>query len=426
MSKEFDLIITGGQIVTGQGLFPPVTTFELPPMLVNPEDLPPVIKTSDPDSFAHDTLKRRIPQMVMETIQLNAFPADIRRALTELHAELTGGLIRGLQEATPDKTFWDEVSRPYLGRTWLEAPWYWAETFCYRRILEATGYFQPGPWQGVDPFQPQKATEWAPHAAPSLVETTLRRLPADRAARFQQVVYASLWGNRIDLSYNVSAQLGRSRQMMDEQSNLLVDHSAQVWQFLRQQPGCHLALIADNAGSELLMDLVLIDFLLGEKIAARLDLYLKPQPFFVSDALPQDVEAGLKALDHGGDQARALQERLRGYLQEGRLSLRTHWFFPTSLFYFQLPADLYGALKAVDLVFLKGDANYRRLVGDAHWPPTAPFETVTAYFPTRLVALRTLKAEVVVGLLPGEAERLQAQDPQWRVTGQRGLIQRKF
>lgn len=403
-----------------------MNAFELPPMLVNPDDLPPVIETSEPDSFAHYTLKVRIPQIVAETIERNAFPDHIRRAMAELHAELVSGTIRGLREMTPDRTFWDVVSQPYMGRTWLEVPWYWAEAFCYRRVLEATGYFRPGPWQGVDPFAPQKATEWAPDAAPKLVEATLHHLSSDQVTRFQQVTQASLWGNRVDLSYHLPTQLGRNRQMMDEQSNLLIDDTRRVWQFLQAQPGRYLALIADNAGTELLMDLLLVDFLLGEKIASKLDLYLKPQPFFVSDAMPQDVEAGLQALSHGGQGVRALQERIRGYLQAGQLHLLTHWFFPTSLFYFQLPTDLYDGLAATDLVFIKGDANYRRLLGDAHWPPTTPFETVTAYFPSRLVTFRTLKAEVIVGLRPGQAEQLQALDPEWLVNGQRGVIQSKL
>ena len=80
-------------------------------------------------------------------------------------------------------------------------------------------------------------------------------------------------------------------------------------------------------------------------------------------------------------------------------------------------------LAAADLVILKGDANYRRLLGDAHWPPTTSFAAVTGYFPAPLVALRTLKAEIIVGLQPGQVERLQAEDPAWLVNGRRGLIQ---
>lgn len=46
------------------------------------------------------------------------------------------------------------------------------------------------------------------------------------------------------------------------------------------------------------------------------------------------------------------------------------------------------------LVFLKGDANYRRLIGDRLWPTDTPFSDVAGYFPAKLCALRTLKAEL--------------------------------
>ncbi len=80
----------------------------------------------------------------------------------------------------------------------------------------------------------------------------------------------------------------------------------------------------------------------------------------------------------------------------------------------------------MDLIILKGDANYRRLLGDAHWPPTASFESATRYFPARLAALRTLKAEIVVGLSSGVVAQLDAEDPSWRVNGKRGLIQTRL
>ena len=91
-----------------------------------------------------------------------------------------------------------------------------------------------------------------------------------------------------------------------------------------------------------------------------------------------------------------------------------------------MPADLRAALGELSLVIVKGDANYRRLVEDRHWPPDAPFEPITAYFPAPLVALRTFKSEVIVGLDPGQAEKEQAADPDWLVNGRRGVIQARL
>jgi Damage-control phosphatase ARMT1-like domain len=46
------------------------------------------------------------------------------------------------------------------------------------------------------------------------------------------------------------------------------------------------------------------------------------------------------------------------------------------------------------MVFVKGDANYRRLLGDRTWALDTPFSDVVSYFPVPVCALRTLKAEV--------------------------------
>jgi uncharacterized protein with ATP-grasp and redox domains len=367
-----------------------------------------------------------VPAILRETMALNALPPAAHAALEALHAELVGGAIRALAEDAPDAAFWHEVCAPYLGRTWLDAPWYWAEAYFYRRVLEATGYFQPGLWHGRDPYQPKKRTEWLPMAAPRAVNALLEHLPADPWLRFEQLLHASLWGNRTDLSYMVAAHLGGATETQAERKNLLVDDTAAVWCDLTSRRVHRLAIVADNAGTELLTDLALADFLLGVGAAAEIVLHLKPQPFFVSDAMPQDVLDGLAALPAGGAHAGDLAGRLADALARGAMKLATHWAYTTSLFYYQMPEDLADSLAAVDLVLVKGDANYRRLLGDAHWPPTTRFTQAVSYYPAPLVALRTLKSELVVGLEAGEAERLAAADRDWLVNGKRGVIQARL
>jgi hypothetical protein len=400
--------------------------YTVPRSLVEPASLPPLLMTSEPGSFAHNTLKVRVPAILREAIDLNDFPAEIRAALEELYEELVSGSIRGLREDTADTAFWDEVSAPYIGRTWLDAPWYWAEAFFYRRILEATRYFQPGPWQGVDPFAPKKRTEWTPDAAPATADAFLRDLPVDPEARFERALHASLWGNRTDLSYTIAAHLGGAAAPQEELSNLLADDTAVLWEYLAARRCAQAAIITDNAGTELVMDLALADLLLAEGLAGVVYLHVKPQPFYVSDVMARDVVDAVGALPAGGEAAGALALRLQGYLQDGRLHISDHWLYASSLFFFQLSEDLRDRLSAMDLVLVKGDANYRRLVGDVHWAPDTPFDQVTRYFPAPVAALRTFKSEVVVGLLPGQAERLNAEDPDWRVNGRRGVIQARM
>lgn len=387
---------------------------------------PAVIMTSEPGSFARNTFLVRVPAILRETMAETDFPPSIVADLEALHAELVAGKIRHLREEAADVAFWRVISAPFVGRSWLDVPWFWAEAYFYRRVLEATRYFQPGPWQGYDPYLPKKRAEWAAEAAPRTVERLLAALPADPMARCEQLFHAALWGNRADLSYMVAAHLGGIADAGAERSNLLADDTLAVWRTLANRPARRIIFICDNAGAELLADLALADFLLAAGLAAEVVLHLKPQPFFVSDAMPQDARDGLAALAGGGPHAAELAGRLRAALSTGRLRLATHWAYATSLFYFELPDDLRAELAGADLVVVKGDANYRRLLGDAHWPPTTPFARAVAGFPAPLVALRTLKGELIVGLHPGQAEAVAAEDAAWLVNGRRGVIQAAF
>ena len=119
--------------------------------------------------------------------------------------------------------------------------------------------------------------------------------------------------------------------------------------------------------------------------------------------------------------------RLGRHLQEerevGHFIFAEHLFWTTCLFFFEMPPDLRVDLAPASLVIVKGDANYRRLLGDCHWLPATPFDAIVSYFPAPLAALRTLKAELIAGLRPGEAERYRIQDPAWLTNGQRGVVQ---
>ncbi|MGQ9502255.1 MAG: damage-control phosphatase ARMT1 family protein [Anaerolineae bacterium] len=388
--------------------------------------LPPLIMTSDPGSFAWHTFKHRIPAIIEEVIALNHFPLEINRALEDLRREITDGRIRGLQEAAPDASFWERVSSPYLGRSWLEVPWYWAEAFFYRRVLEATRYFQPGEWHLFDPYAAKKQTEWQPDAAPALVAAMLEHLPSEEYPRFEALLYQSLWGNRVDLSYNVAGDLARTSRPEEDRANLLIDDTPRIWEYLAERSCNILVLITDNAGTELLMDLALVDFLVSHCLAQQVVIHLKPQPFFVSDAMIADVNAGLEALRYGSERTKTLRLRLLDYLRADRLVLTTHWFYASSLFYFEMPEDLKSQLATADFVILKGDVNYRRILGDAHWPVSTPFERITAYFPAPFANLRTLKGELIVGISEERATQLSRLEQDWMVNGRRGLIQARL
>jgi hypothetical protein len=181
-------------------------------------------------------------------------------------------------------------------------------------------------------------------------------------------------------------------------------------------------LVADNAGTELALDMGLVDALL-EDAATRVTVHLKMQPVFVSDALPRDVWSTVERMHARGGAVGAAAARLQRAFDAGRLVLAPDFFWSGPRFLWEAPAHLVRTLASASLVVVKGDANYRRVVGDAVWPPDAPFAAAASYAPAPLLCLRTMKSDSVVGLPAGVAGRLDAAEPRWRIDARRGLAQ---
>ncbi len=391
--------------------------------------VPPPLRGTDPHSFAERTVRERWPRIVARTIQENDFPEAVNERLRALHRELPDGPIRPLQDPeAPDLLLWDEWIAPYLGETWASAPWFFAEHYLYRRILEATGYFQPGPTYLLDPFRRQKTEALDPTAEAVVV---LARAANERAAQpelaraqLPLLMRTALWGNQLDLSMWSADKAPRHLGTDRETAHLLADDTDALLTHLETVAPARIDLLADNAGVELLCDLALIDGLLVADYARVVVLHLKAHPTFVSDALVMDVLETLDRLTGAPDPApRTLAERLRHYLAEGRLLLSDSFIWNCPLPMRAFPKLPLADLARSDLVIAKGDANYRRLVDDAHWPFTTPFAEVVRYFPAPLVVLRTLKAEVVVGLDTARIREVAAQDPAWMTNGHWGVIQ---
>ena len=88
-----------------------------------------------------------------------------------------------------------------------------------------------------------------------------------------------------------------------------------------------------------------------------------------------------------------------------------------------MPEEVKQDLSQSKLVFVKGDANYRRLLGDRDWSFDTPFSDVACYFPAPICALRTLKAELGCGMSQTVTSRAAAEDDRWLVAGKYGVVQ---
>ncbi|MER6601353.1 damage-control phosphatase ARMT1 family protein [Streptomyces parvus] len=385
-----------------------------------PERDAQVILSNEPGSFARGVLANRHPALIEQV--RDAFPYGPRQheALDALLEANNNGVIEPLAPSESDHEQWSDWGRELFGRSWFDAPFLWSESYFYRRLLSAVGYFGTGPWQGVDPFAPFKRAELRGTA----VDEELRALdgladvPADE--RGTALLHASVRGNRADLGFRVTEGDAAPGAAADD---LIADDSAQLRQLLPAGAGVTVAVVADNAGRELIPDLILIDHLLLHRHAERIVLHVKPYPYYVSDAMTADVVDCLRRLAEAPGEAGRIGSRLWEAMATGRLEVRAHPFFCAPLPYEEMPEDLRAEFAAATLTILKGDLNYRRLVGDRMWAETTPFVDRTAYFPGAVAALRTLKSDVIVGLEQKTLDALERSGAPWRTSGTHALIQ---
>jgi len=400
------------------------------PMLPLPEPL----RGSATGSFAYFTLSERLPNIAHRLLQENSWPAEIAGRVQALIDDMPSGRLIPLQDpGAPDLVDWERNLAPYLEQTWLTAPWFVAEVYFFRRLLQATGYFKAGAGRGVDPYASQKR-----RTLPTL-EPDLRRTCATLDSSFSSqaplspqtlasLLHSATWGNQADLSLWPDARQAKpERPEIDQQADqLLVDDAFVASQYLfnLDKHPVRVDFVLDNVGMELAYDLALADFLLRSQIVQLVFFRLKPFPTYVSDATASDVLEVLDFLAGASDaHVRGLALRMRRCLDEGSWRLVSDYYWTSPLAGWDMPPSLSQELAQSDLIISKGDANYRRWVGDRAWPFTTPIKDVLNYLPFSWLALRVLKAEMIAGLRPGLPEEMDRKDPQWLYDGRWGIIQ---
>lgn len=400
-------------------------------------DRAPVVMGGEPGSYARSVLTERHPALISRVRDAHPYTPAQRGRLDLLLEEVASGKVQPLRPEAHDRAAWESWGMDeHTGVPWTHLPFLWAESYFYRRLLGAVGYFAPGPWQGVDPFEPSKSSELRSSDADEEMQAldTVALLPSEE--RDRALLLSSVWGNRADLGFALSERGGAPESAhgapgergapgadagVAAGEGLVADESGRLWELLGDAE--RVCFVADNAARELLPDLALIDLMLTSRRVGSVVLHVKPHPYFVSDATMADVLAALRRLREAGGEAAACGGRLREAMRDGALTVRAHPFSCAPLPYSAMPEDLEADFAASSLTVLKGDLNYRRLVGDRWWDPATPFAEAVGGFPSPVAALRAVKSDTVTGLDPVVAAELEAGGIGWRTSGRCAVVQ---
>jgi Damage-control phosphatase ARMT1-like domain len=421
--------------------------------------IPEPIRSTEPGTWAYDTMSRRVDEEILqrtyedikEDLEKPAFDT-IKKRFGELRSELQSAATREMtyldplsedDTKTPERqkewSEWTQILKPFIENkdTWLSAPWMVTEFYVYRRLMQAIGYWRKDtPGFRYDPFIKQKRaglTSSVGSAEPMLAK--IPSLPKD-AEGIKLAAGIALWGNKMDLSLwpadlesanvDVFSQVlaSAAENLLHDDSNILAAYCDK----LRADGGGNVDIIVDNAGFELVTDLALAQYLVQSGIAKCVTFQLKSHPTFVSDALEKDL---LETVEHYANldkaefpNAAAAGATWRDFIAKGQWLCVEDNFWVQAFSMWDMTEPLRSDMaQRCDLAFVKGDANYRRLLGDRMWDYSAPFaDVVGCYFPCPVCALRTLKAEIGCGMEPDQVTRAKGLDDNWMVNGRFGVV----
>nr|XP_047131780.1 damage-control phosphatase ARMT1-like isoform X1 [Hydra vulgaris] len=367
---------------------------------------------------------------------------------------LTNQSLRKINDTADDNEMWNKLieNTPILAinetePTWLTVAWLHCQCYMYRRIIEVllVSKFHTT----LDPYRQQKSDAF--QSSIEAMQVLAGYLSNFKSIEDESKLYESfevlleysLWSNKCDLSILVEEKEGEQVEENDKQvksseeqnnlkANIISNHTDEVWAYLNcmrlSNEKSIITFVLDNAGFELFSDLCLADFLLTFKFCTEVHFHVKCIPWFVSDTTAKDFFWTIEQCVNSTDKnVSNLGKKWVGYLDDNLLVIIEEKFWTSAYDYSMLEQEapsLYSKLSKSKLIMFKGDLNYRKLVGDLNWPYTTDIkEASSGFFPAPWCTLRTLKADIVVGLDPGVSEELDRSVDTWMNSGDYGVVQ---
>ncbi|CAK8987312.1 unnamed protein product [Durusdinium trenchii] len=370
------------------------------------KDLPEPLRASDglsadaapEDVFTHDTITNRMPK-ILDSV-LAKLPAEfqtapvvegVRRLQEEMRSDAQLKFLMSGSARVGSKS-WNPHLSEFIekGEGWHTAPWWLVENYMYKRLLEelencaeATSYdpFEPVKFQALEQAEESLQASLAP-----LMDVVAEAKSSEKVKdALDATILRSLWGNQADLSLSAGEVAAVKGGAVD---SLVSDHRGVAVELLSS--ATDVIVVLDNHG-------------------------------LVSDVTQKDVPEVLQWLE---PRLPVLAERLKQSQADGRLRVKAHDFYTGGRAFWELPQDLQEDY-AEAVVILKGDANYRRLLGDLHWPYDTDFVDFARSFwkGKGLICLRTMKSGVALGISEGEQNRAKSAHPDdWLTSGTYGQV----
>ncbi|OWR40935.1 hypothetical protein KGM_205137 [Danaus plexippus plexippus] len=438
-------------------------------------------------SFAYHSLKERFPVILTKIIDYlsreggkvksanNASDEDIRN-LIEYVVKLKNDVATNkkydlLTVDTPEAKKWNEwilsVDSPY----YFTNTWVFSECYVYRRLREGCELTKG--LANFDPFEDQKIKSFTGSLEPMCVvaEKVISMMdPSDkdkRKADFITLLKLCLWSNKCDLSLSMGEQVTLGNKDIDASPSqtlidpiqMIVDYKDKVLVDDSNKISDQVFTKAENIAKAIEANTTFKAKCSCQRLAGAppppVRFHVKKIPWFVSDVTPKDFNFVINQccaatfnkvvkLPAEGDRAegeseapptrtvadealKTLGSRWAKYVDSGAFVVMCDDFWTSPHVYKDMKKyepNLYRKLQFAAAILFKGDLNYRKLLGERNCNPCIGFEpALQGFIPAPIIAVRTVKADLICGLPKGKWEQLTRIDDRWMETGNYGVIQ---
>ncbi|CRG95387.1 conserved protein, unknown function [Plasmodium gallinaceum] len=267
---------------------------------------------------------------------------------------------------------------------------------------------------------------------------------------FSIFFFFSLWSNQFDLSWNPTKNKNEQHKSDEKDikkktlrekkfyfstenidklynsfflENILCNDIDNIHKDITTQKRKRFDIVLDNMGVELITDFCLLYFLTN--YFDEITIHVKKFPLFVSDTMTKDIHYSLNILcgDNKYPNTVFMANKWKQLIETKKWVIRDDIYWNIPLPYWIISKSLLEELKKSSFVCFKGDANYRRCLGDLNFDFSLPHKDVLNYFPLKVIALRCLKSPLGCGINKNIVEKLNKSSDDWSNYGEYAILQ---
>ncbi|XP_044749375.1 damage-control phosphatase ARMT1-like [Coccinella septempunctata] len=307
-----------------------------------------------------------------------------------------------------------------------------------RKPPDPQGFLDWNNFKKFDPYESLKQTLF--RIADPLIHKTAQYLKniykhpsQEDKDDFEKLIKLLLWSNQSDYIMSKEYVIKSMAQILSTKQKegfIVCNQLEEAWNIIsdRSHPSNTIAIICDNAGFELFLDLCAADYLFTNYYARTIHFHVKHIPWFISDITEKDVYWMLHQLSKSPDKIlQDLAGNWKEHFKTGRwkIIVRKYWILPIGFSRMkEIDPVLYKMLEETKIVIVKGDLNYRKLLEDTNIDPSTPFrEALREFYPSDMILVRVMKCDVACNIPRQYVQKFEKLNEHWMDCGQYGLIQ---